>query len=56
MDTAAITQVIGSLGFPIAACIWMAYFINTTIKDFTQAMQNNTLALEKLVSKLDGGE
>ncbi len=48
-----ISQVIGSLGFPIAACIYMWKYINTTLANFTDVMNRNTNVLIKLCEKLD---
>ena len=55
MDVATITQLIGSLGFPVACVIAMFYFWNKEREDhksemvnMTNALNNNTLALQKL--------
>lgn len=48
-----ITQMISNVGFPIVACVFMAWFINTTLKDFTNTMRENTNMLSKLCEKLD---
>jgi hypothetical protein len=60
MDFNALITAIGSLGFPIVACILMGYmFIKFTdnyradIKSMTEIVNNNTLALNKLIDKLD---
>lgn len=71
MDANAIIAMIGSLGFPIVACIAMAWFfakvnenyrndikeINAThkeeVKAMTEAIQNNTLVIQKLVDRLE---
>lgn len=45
MDITMITQLIGTLGFPIAVCIACFWFINKTMKE-------NTGALNKLVDKI----
>ena len=62
MDLQAITTLIGSLGFPIAACIAMFWTLNKEreermeeMKKFTEAINNNTMALESLKGKLDNG-
>lgn len=40
----AIAELIGSMGFPIAACCAMGWFINTTFKEFQSLMlENNSL-------------
>lgn len=48
-----ITQMVSNVGFPIVACIFMAWFINNTLKDFTNTMRENTTMLSKLCDKLD---
>ena len=48
-----ITQMVSNVGFPIVACIFMAWFINNTLKDFTTTMRENTTMLSKLCDKLD---
>lgn len=59
MDIQAITTLIGSLGFPIAACIAMFSMLNKErdqriqeMEKFTEAINNNTLALKALEGKL----
>lgn len=53
MDVKEITSLIGSLGFPIIACVYMWRYINTTMKDFTKTMEENTQVLIRLCEKLD---
>lgn len=60
MDVGVITQIIGSLGFPIAACIAMFSMLNKErdahkeeMTELKQAISNNTLALQSLADKLD---
>lgn len=59
MDIQAITTLIGSLGFPIAACIACFSMLNKErdqriqeMEKFTEAINNNTLALKALEGKL----
>lgn len=40
---------IGSYGFPIAACIYMATVNNKTMKSSEQAVRDNTAATNKMV-------
>lgn len=74
MDANTLITMIGSLGFPIVACIGMAYFFSkinenyrqdikelgnmnkAEIDKLTEAVNNNTIALTKLVEKLDKEE
>lgn len=62
MDINTIVQLIGSLGFPIAACIACFSMLNkereeriAEMKEFTRAIDNNTVALEALKGKLENG-
>ena len=48
MDANTIVTLIGSLGFPIVACCYMAWFTNSTIKSFKDAMDKNTDALQEI--------
>lgn len=74
MDFTSILQAIATVGFPIIACVGIAWFFNrvnenyrTDIKELskqhqdemkamTEAVSNNTLALQRLVDKLDADE
>lgn len=50
MDFTVISQLIGSLGFPIVACGYMMVSMNKSLKDNTEA----TNKLATLVAKLAG--
>lgn len=59
MDVNTIMAMIGSVGFPIVACIGMFWFINKTMKEYAVAMnafaevlQRNTTVLEAMKEKL----
>lgn len=61
MDVSTLTQLVGSLGFPIVACI--ALYIRMNKQDemhkeemnkLTESLNNNTVALNRLVDKMDG--
>lgn len=72
MDANTIITMVGSLGFPIVACIGMAWFFakandnyrldlkesaerhKVEIDEMSEAINNNTKALELLISKMDG--
>ncbi len=63
MDIQAITTLIGSLGFPIAACIACFSMLNkereehkAEMQKVTEAIVNNTMALEALKGRLDKDE
>lgn len=60
MDFNSILQAIGSLGFPIAACLMCFWYIKQSadnhkqeIDKLSEALQNNTIALQKLSDKLE---
>lgn len=44
MDVNDIVTLIGSLGFPVVACVGMFYLYNRTLKDFTGTL--NAIASE----------
>lgn len=48
-----LTTLISTLGFPIVCCVFMWRYINTTMKEFTKTMSENTTLLQKLIDKLD---
>lgn len=55
-----LSTLISTLGFPIAMCLIMCYYINKIneahkeeTSNFADALNNNTLVLQKLCDKLD---
>lgn len=59
MDLNNITQIIGSLGFPIVACIAMFMQMTKQVENhktemdrITEALNNNTVALTKLAERI----
>jgi hypothetical protein len=59
MDVTIVTQLIGSLGFPVVACIALFYQSNkqeerhrTEMEKLGDAVNNNTLAITQLTEKL----
>ena len=55
-----IITLISTVGFPIAMCIGMGYYLvkkdeahNAESKEFTEALNKNTLVLQKLCERLD---
>lgn len=54
MDVNTLTTLISSIGFPIACCVYLGYYINTTMKEFTATMNRNNILIERLIDKLDG--
>lgn len=74
MDANTIIQLVGSLGFPIVACLGLGFYIykkdertsaqidamqkehKDEILKVTEALQENTLAIQKLTDKLDADD
>ena len=61
MDYNTIISLVSGLGFPIVACFGCAWYINkqsdshkAEIDKITTALNNNTLALTRLIDKLGG--
>lgn len=61
MDVAAVSQIIGSLGFPIVACVALFYQMNKDneqrreeYQELQKAITNNTVALTELSVLLKG--
>lgn len=52
MDADTIAALIGSVGFPIIACIAMGCFYATQFKDYQDMLQKNNLLTEELVTLL----
>lgn len=49
----AFVNLISNVGFPIACVICMGLYINTTVKDLSKTIADNTMVLEKLLTKLN---
>lgn len=74
MDFNTVMAAIGSLGFPIVACVGIAVFFNKVNENYrsdikeinashkvemdkiTEAVNNNTLVLQKLLSRMEGSD
>lgn len=63
MDPTAITQMISTVGFPIAACCVMFWYMNQEreshkqeIDKLTEVLQANTLALTELKDAIKGDQ
>lgn len=55
MDLNDIVSLIGSVGFPVVACVAMAAFYATQFKDFQSMVQKNNMLTEELVALLKEG-
>ena len=63
MDVQVLTSLIGSLGFPIACCIALFWYITKTAKQhkeemdkMSEAINNNTNVMNQLILKLERKE
>lgn len=54
MDVNDIVALIGSLGFPIVACVGMFYLYNRTLKDFTSTLDDIASEIKELREELKG--
>lgn len=60
MGVNEITQIISTVGFPIAMCVYIIYTMQkqsenhkTEIDELRKTIENNTVAIVKLVEKID---
>lgn len=53
MNVEVISQLLGSVGFPICMSIFLIYFIQTEMKEMRKTIENNTLTMQKVVDSLD---
>ena len=52
MDANAVVTIIGSLGFPIVACVGMFYLYDRTLKDFTSTLNDIAGEIKELREEL----
>ena len=52
MDAATITQIVSTVGFPIAFCLLMYLDNKKKVETLTEAVNNNTLVMTKLVERM----
>jgi uncharacterized protein (DUF3084 family) len=52
MDVNDIVTLIGSLGFPIVACVGMFYLYNRTLKNFTSTLDDIASEIKELREEL----
>lgn len=52
MDVNDVVALIGSLGFPIVACVGMFYLYNRTLKDFTSTLNDIAIEIKELREEL----
>ena len=60
MDVSSVISIVSQVGFPIAMCLVMAWYVKYTndqhkeeISKITEALNNNTLAVQKLCERMD---
>lgn len=60
MDFNTIIQMISTIGFPIAMCIYLLFYIKSfdekyceQLNNMAKAIENNTLAITKLMGMID---
>ena len=51
-----VVSLISSVGFPIVCVIFLWRYVNSTLKEFTNTMHENTMMLQKVYDKLDSLE
>lgn len=49
----SVVSLISSVGFPIVCVMFLWRYVNTTLKEFTTTMHENTMMLQKVYDKLD---
>lgn len=52
MDINSIVSFIGSVGFPIAACVGMFYLYDRTLKEFTASLNGITSEIKELKEEI----
>lgn len=53
MTVNEIVQMIANIGFPVVCAIFMWKYITQTMKELTEAINNNSMIVQKLVEKFD---
>lgn len=43
------TQIVGSLGFPIASCFFLAWYMSTSLKEFRSTIEENSKLINELI-------
>lgn len=61
MEITEIVSMISTVGFPIAMCIMLCWYVKSTndsyrqdIKSLQQSIDNNTAVMNKIIDKLEG--
>lgn len=60
MDANSLTNIVGTLGFPIVMCLMFFKYIKQMteqhkqeVKELAEAVKNNTLVMQQLIDKLE---
>lgn len=53
MELETMVSLVSSVGFPVVACAFMWKYINTTVKELTSTLNENTKMIAKLCEKLE---
>ena len=56
MDFSEVMQMVSTVGFPIVASGVLMWFLSTKMTTLEQAVQNNTLVMQRLLDKLGGND
>ena len=56
MDFSEVIQMVSTVGFPIVAAGVLMWFLSTKMTTLEQAVQNNTLVMQRLLDKLGGDD
>lgn len=56
MEFDVLMSAIGSVGFPIAMCIYMMYSNNKTIKELTDTINSNTTVMQQILEHFRDGD
>ena len=54
MDFSEVMQMVSTVGFPFVAAGVLMWFLSTKMTTLEQAVQNNTLVMQRLLDKLGG--
>lgn len=49
----AFASIISTVGFPIAVCVGLFWFITTEYKEMRQTLEKNTMVINKLATYLE---
>ena len=52
MNIEVIVQLIGSVGFPIACCIYLINTMSKKLEQLTEVINNNNLIMQKMIDKI----